>query len=151
MDCPALFLFLAGGHRGDAAATLWTWIFNSAGYTARMKGIVLLSAAALFFVAGCGQSGSSSQPSTNAADNATKADNVPYIGAMAKAERNASATSDMATLKPAIDQFQVDKGRYPKDLNELVTEKYISKVPEAPYGMKIDYDPTTGAVKVVKQ
>jgi len=117
-----------------------------------MKGIVLLSAVALFFVVGCGQSGSPSQSSTNtAAENATKADNVPYIGAMAKAERSAGATSDMATLKPAIDQFQVDKGRYPKDLNELVTEKYISKVPEAPYGMKIDYDPATGAVKVVKQ
>ena len=117
-----------------------------------MKGIVLLSAVALFFVVGCGQSGSSSQSSTNtAAENATKADNVPYIGAMAKAERSAGATSDMATLKPAIDQFQVDKGRYPKDLNELVTEKYISKVPEAPYGMKIDYDPSTGTVKVVKQ
>jgi hypothetical protein len=57
----------------------------------------------------------------------------------------------VATLKPAIDQFQVDKGRYPKDLNELVTEKYISKVPEAPYGMKVDYDPATGAVKVVRQ
>jgi len=116
-----------------------------------MKSIVLLSAVALFF-AGCGQSGSSSQSSTNtAADNATKADNVPYIGAMAKAERNAGAVSDVATLKPAIEQFQVDKGHFPKDLNELVTEKYISKVPEAPYGMKIDYDPTTGTVKVVKQ
>jgi len=117
-----------------------------------MKRIVLLPVLALFLATGCGQSGSSSQTSsTNAGDNATKADNVPYIGAMAKAERNAGATADMATLKPAIDQFQVDKGRYPKDLNELVQEKYISKVPEAPYGMKIDYDPTTGAVKVVKQ
>jgi len=118
---------------------------------ARMKAIVLLPTVALLLLTGCGQSGGSSQSSTNAADNATKADNVPYIGAMAKAERNAGATADMASLKPAIDQFQVDKGRYPKDLNELVTEKYISKVPAAPYGMKIDYDPNTGAVKVVKQ
>jgi len=117
-----------------------------------MKAIVLLPVVALSFLTGCGQSGgSSTQSSTNAADNATKADNVPYIGAMAKAERSASATADMASLKPAIDQFQVDKGRYPKDLNELVAEKYISKVPEAPYGMKIDYDATTGAVKIVKQ
>ena len=116
-----------------------------------MKAIALLPVIALLLLTGCGQSGSSSQASTNAADNAAKADNVPYIGAMARAERNAGATADIATLKPAIDQFQVDKGRYPKDLNELVTEKYISKVPEAPYGMKIDYDPTTGTAKVVKQ
>jgi hypothetical protein len=116
-----------------------------------MKAIVLLPVAALILLTGCGQSGNAPQPSTNAADNATKADNVPYIGAMVKAERNANVTADVATLKPAIDQFQVDKGRYPKDLNELVTEKYISKVPEAPYGMKVDYDPATGAVKVVRQ
>ena len=116
-----------------------------------MKAIVLLSFVALCFLTGCEKSGGSSQSSTNASDNATKADNVPYIGAMVKAERNAATTADMATLKPAIDQFQVDKGRYPKDLNELVTEKYISKVPEAPYGMKVDYDPATGTVKVVKQ
>jgi competence protein ComGC len=117
-----------------------------------MKGIVLLPAVALLLLTGCGPSGGSSQSSsTNAGDNATKADNVPYIGAMTKAERNAGATSDLATLKPAIEQFQVDKGRFPKDLNELVTEKYISKVPEAPYGMKIDYDQTTGTAKVVKQ
>ena len=117
-----------------------------------MKGIVLLPVLALFFATGCGpSSGSSQASSTNAGDNATKADNVPYIGAMAKAERNAGATVDVVSLKPSIDQFQVDKGRYPKDLNELVQEKYISKVPDAPYGMKIDYDPATGTVKVVKQ
>jgi hypothetical protein len=117
-----------------------------------MKGIVLLPVLALFLATGCGpSSGSSQASSTNTGDNATKADNVPYIGAMAKAERNAGATVDTESLRPAIDQFQVDKGRYPKDLNELVQEKYISKVPDAPYGMKIDYDPATGAVKVVKQ
>ena len=116
-----------------------------------MKAIVLLPVVALLFLTGCGQSGGSSQSSTNAADNVAKAEKVPYIGAMVKAERNAATTADMASLKPAIDQFQVDKGRYPKDLNELITEKYMSKVPEAPYGMKVDYDPATGTVKVVQQ
>jgi len=117
-----------------------------------MKGIVLLPMVALFFTTGCNQSGGSSQTSsTNAAANATNADNVPYYGAMIKAQRNAGATADVASIKPAIDQFQVDKGRYPKDLNELVQEKYLSKIPAAPYGMKLDYDPATGAVKVVSQ
>jgi len=117
-----------------------------------MKGIVLIPIVALFFATGCSPSGGSSQtPSTNAAANATNADNVPYFGALAKAQRNAGATADVASIKPAIDQFQVDKGRYPKDLDELVQEKYLSKIPAAPYGMKIDYDPATGAVKVVSQ
>ena len=117
-----------------------------------MKGIVLLPIVALFFTTGCSPSSNSPQPpSTNASANATNADNVPYYGAMIKAKRNATVTADVASLKPSIDQFQVDKGRFPKDLNELVQEKYISKVPDAPYGMKIDYDPATGMVKVVPQ
>jgi hypothetical protein len=117
-----------------------------------MKSLVLIPIVAVFFATGCSPSGGSSQtPSTNAAANATNADNVPYYGAMIKAQRNAGVTADMGTLKPAIEQFQVDKGRFPKDLNELVQEKYISKIPAAPYGMKIDYDPTTGTAKVVPQ
>jgi hypothetical protein len=128
------------------------WNFPGAAYIARMKGIVLLPIAALFITTGCNPSSSSSQsPSTNASANATNADSVPYYGAMIKAKRNATTTADVASLKPAIDQFQVEKGRFPKDLNELVQEKYISKVPDAPYGMKLDYDPATGVVKVVPQ
>jgi hypothetical protein len=131
---------------------LQAWNFPAAGYIARMKGIVLLPIVALFFATGCSPSGGSSQPlSTNASANATNADNVPYYGAMIKAKRNATTTADVASLKPSIDQFQVDKGRFPKDLNELVQEKYISKVPAAPYGFKIDYDAATGVVKVVPQ
>ncbi len=117
-----------------------------------MKGILLLPVLALCLATGCNDSSSSSSSlSTNASHNATNADNVPYYGAMIKAQRNATVTADMGTLKPAIDQFQVDKGRFPKDLNELVQEKYISKVPDAPYGMKLDYDPATGTAKVVPQ
>jgi hypothetical protein len=47
--------------------------------------------------------------------------------------------------------FNVDNGRYPKDLNELVEKKYIPRIPDAPYGMKIVYDEKAGQVKVVKQ
>jgi hypothetical protein len=45
----------------------------------------------------------------------------------------------------------VDQGRYPKDLNELVSEKFIPRIPDAPAGMKIVYDANAGTVKVVKQ
>jgi hypothetical protein len=47
--------------------------------------------------------------------------------------------------------FNVQEGRYPKDLNELVEKKYMRVLPEPPYGMKIVYDPNTGTVKVVRQ
>jgi hypothetical protein len=42
------------------------------------------------------------------------------------------------------------EGHLPKTLNELVPN-YVGKLPETPYGTKLDYDPATGTVKVVKQ
>jgi hypothetical protein len=117
-----------------------------------MKSTVLLPLAALFFVIGCSPSGGSSQTdSTNASANATNVDNVPYLGGLARAKRNAGATADVASLNQAIGQFQIDKGRFPKDLDELVQEKYLTKLPAAPYGMKLDYDASTGHVQVVPQ
>ncbi len=47
--------------------------------------------------------------------------------------------------------FNVENGRNPKDLNELVEKKFIPRIPAAPYGMKLEYDAATGKVKVVNQ
>ena len=47
--------------------------------------------------------------------------------------------------------FNVEHGRNPKDLNELVEEKLIPRIPDVPRGMKLDYDAAAGKVKVVKQ
>ena len=38
----------------------------------------------------------------------------------------------MATLRRALDQYQDDKGRYPGTLEDLVTAKYLRKVPLDP-------------------
>lgn len=56
----------------------------------------------------------------------------------------------MSYLDQAVQQFNVQEGRYPKTLEEL-TPNYVAKIPDAPYGYKIDYDATKGEVKVVKQ
>ena len=59
------------------------------------------------------------------------------------------------TIRPgkdqAIQQFGVDHGRNPKDLNELVELKYIPKLPQPPYGTKFVYDANTGVVKIEKE
>jgi hypothetical protein len=119
-----------------------------------MKGILLLPIVVLLLGTGCNQSNSSS-PTTSStnSDNSGSVMQAPanYLGGLQRAEQNAGKTADVASLNQATGLFQVDKGRFPKDLNELVTEKYVAKIPEAPYGMKIDYDPATGQVKVVKQ
>ena len=74
---------------------------------------------------------------------------VDYLGALAKAKKNSEKTIDAVALNQTVQQFNVTEGHYPKDLNELVTEKYLPRLPEAPYGMKIVYDANTGTVKVV--
>src|SRR5437899_2829229 len=74
---------------------------------------------------------------------------VDYLGAVAKAKKSAEKTVETVSLNQAIQQFSVAEGRYPKDLNELVTEKYLPRLPEPPYGMKFTYDAKTGEVKVV--
>ncbi|HZI33991.1 MAG TPA: hypothetical protein VFF11_16750, partial [Candidatus Binatia bacterium] len=73
-----------------------------------------------------------------------------YVGAVGQAQKFSEKTIDLAYVKQGIQMFQASEGRYPKDLQELVPN-YIGKVPEAPYGYKISYDPATGEVKVVKQ
>jgi hypothetical protein len=117
-----------------------------------MKGIFLLSLTTLVIAAGCSQSGGSSE-TTSSTNRSMTNDGAfgQYMGGLAQAKQTAGKTVDVTSLTRVVQQFQVDKGRYPTDLNELVQEKYISRIPDAPYGMKIDYDPTTGDVKVVNQ
>lgn len=103
-------------------------------------------------LAGCGDGsdkpGSAQQ--TNTASSPLTAP-VDYLGAVGKAQQSAIKTIDTASINQAIQHFQVEHDRLPKSLDELVQEKFLPKVPEAPHGMKIVYDPQTGAVKIVKQ
>ena len=76
---------------------------------------------------------------------------VDYLRAAGKAQQSAVKTVDTSSLNRAIQMFNVDQGRNPKDLNELVEGKYLPRIPDAPYGMKLVYDANTGTVKVVKK
>ena len=117
-----------------------------------MKATFLLAAAAGLFVAGCGDKSNSPAQTTNAASGSNPLTApVDYLDAAAKAKQSAVKTVDVTSLNKAIEMFQVDRGRFPKDLNELVAEKFISKIPAAPFGTKIEYDAIAGKVKVVKQ
>ena len=55
--------------------------------------------------------------------------------------------SDLQTISRAIQVFSAEKGRYPKDLQELVDTGYLQKYPHEPFGGKYLYDATTGKVK----
>jgi hypothetical protein len=105
---------------------------------------------AIALVSGCGEKSSTASSETNASSSPLTAP-VDYLGAVGKAQQQAVKTVDVSAINQAIQLFQVEHGRYPKDLNELVTEKNLAKIPEAPYGQKIVYDAASGQVKIVKQ
>ncbi|HEX7086233.1 MAG TPA: prepilin-type N-terminal cleavage/methylation domain-containing protein [Vicinamibacterales bacterium] len=46
--------------------------------------------------------------------------------------REAVLREDLFRMRDAIDQFYVDKGKYPTDLNELVTAGYLRAIPVDP-------------------
>lgn len=73
---------------------------------------------------------------------------VDYLGAQAQAKRTAGRVVSLAELQNAIQKFQAMEDRFPRDLNELVTERYLPSVPVAPPGMKFRYDPATGSIAV---
>jgi hypothetical protein len=75
---------------------------------------------------------------------------VDYLGAVGQAKKHSEGVIDRASLQKTIDLFNAQEDRFPKDLNELVTMKYLPAIPPAPYGMKIQYDAASGQVKIVK-
>jgi ABC-type Fe3+-hydroxamate transport system substrate-binding protein len=121
-----------------------------------MKIFLIPLVAAVVVLAGCGDS--SSKKTTTAATNAEpKYDTgnpltapADYLGAVVQAQKHAEKVIDVSYINQAIQLFQANEGRLPKDLNELVPN-YMGKLPVPPYGTKLVYDATAGTVKVVKQ
>jgi general secretion pathway protein G len=52
--------------------------------------------------------------------------------------REAVLREDLFRMRDAIDQYYADKGKYPGDLNELVSSGYMRRVPEDPITQKSD-------------
>jgi hypothetical protein len=115
-----------------------------------MKPVLLVASvsALSLLLAGCGDSSKQSKAGT-AISNAVTAP-VEYLGAMGRAKTLAEKTVDLASVSQAIQMFTAQEGRYPKSLDELIEQQLLLKIPPAPYGMKIVYDPQTGRVSVVK-
>ena len=110
-------------------------------------------AAAVLLLVGCSQKAETPTATTNTAATGSSPLTAPadYLGALAKGQQSAVKTIDTTSLDKAIQLFSVENGRNPKDLNELVQQKYIPKLPDTPFGTKLVYDAADGTVKVVKQ
>jgi hypothetical protein len=110
---------------------------------------------AALLLSGCGQSSSSSPSATNNAQTSNASANsvsaTPnYGGVLGQAQKYSIGQIDLAQINQAIQQFNAAEGRYPNSLQELVPN-YQAKIPQAPPGYQIIYDPTSGTVKVAQQ
>jgi hypothetical protein len=104
--------------------------------------------AGLLFI-GCGKKDAAkAQARTNSGSSVVSAPS-DYLGTVVRTKQNAEATVSTAGLQQQINLFQAQEGRLPKDLNELVSPNYLSRLPGPPQNMKYDYNPATGEVKIV--
>jgi hypothetical protein len=119
-----------------------------------MKAIWYLVLAVGLMSVGCGSKKPTAQAqATNApavGDNPLTAP-VDYLGAINQAHKVAVKTIDLTSVRQAIMLFHNMEERFPKDLNELVTQHYIGNIPTLPRGMKYFYNPQNGQLSVVKQ
>ena len=123
-----------------------------------MKASYLILVAIGLLLAGCGKNNSNAHSQSANVNQATKTtesanpapSSADYLGTLMQADKKAVKTIDVSYLNQAVQLFQTQEGRLPKDLNELVPN-YVGKLPATPYGTRLDYNPDTGQVKVVPQ
>jgi len=60
-----------------------------------------------------------------------------YMGHLTTA-KEAVLRHDLHALRQAIDAFYSDQARYPADLSELVTSRYLRALPEDPITQRVD-------------
>lgn len=125
--------------------------------TGARLGIVVLAG----LLVGCGDSGSAagkkeSAPPAGAAQSGERqgAGNpltspVDYLGAVGAAQRSSAATIDTTSLQKAVQAFQAGEDRLPADLQELVKEGYLPRLPDPPRGMRWAYQPSSGRVAAI--
>lgn len=74
---------------------------------------------------------------------------LDYIAAIGKAKKASLGRLETAKLIDAIQKFEAGESRPPKDMEELVTMKYIAAIPDAPKGMKLEYTAADGSFMYV--
>jgi hypothetical protein len=106
---------------------------------------------AALVLAGCGNNQGGSSQTNSAASSPPLSGSGNYLDTLANSRDRAVGVVDTASINQAIQMFNATEGRYPKDLEELVTNKLIGEIPPTPRGKKLDYDATAGVVKLVDQ
>lgn len=103
-----------------------------------------LCTALVLSLTGCGEK-KDSQP-----ENATSSSGTSYLGAMAQAKKTSENVVNVASVQEAVNMFQATEGRYPKDLQEVVSADLLNSLPVLPQGYQYAYEAQTGKVKAVR-
>jgi hypothetical protein len=112
-----------------------------------MKAFSSICVALALCLTGCGKS---QNPPANNSSSVNPLNAASQYGqGLANSQNKAVGAVDIASLNQTIQLFQVQEGRFPKDLNELVDKKLIGQIPDAPRGQKLQYDAATGTVSLV--
>ena len=111
---------------------------------------VIVSLIGAVWVAGCGPSDSTADAARAAkpASNPLAAP-VDYLGATAAGKKTAERAAHLAPVVAALQQFHAAEDRYPTRLQELVQAGFLARVPEAPAGQALSYNPNDGSVRWV--
>jgi nitrous oxide reductase accessory protein NosL len=102
-------------------------------------GVAVLAVA--IFVAGCGKEQAAAPAS----------EPTGYAGTLVKGQQSSVKVIDVTSLNQDIQLFNVQEGRNPKDLDELVAKHYVGALPEVPQGMKFVYDASQGKVSLASR
>ena len=118
-----------------------------------MKALIPVCVGLLCLTCACEKKTAPAPGATNTTATGTSPLDAPggYLQALTKGQQSAVKTVDTTSLDKAIQMFNVEQGRNPKDLNELVQKKYMPQIPTPPYGTKIVYDANAGTVKIQKE
>ena len=115
-----------------------------------MKGAWAGLCAAMVFAVGCGRpepvagKGDAGAPATSPLSAP-----VDYLAANAAGKKAAERTASLAPVQGALQMFHAAEDRYPGRLQELVEAGFLARVPEAPSGQVLRYNPADGSVRWV--
>jgi general secretion pathway protein G len=63
---------------------------------------------------------------------------APVVGSGIQRARESTLKADLYALRKAIDDYHVDNGGYPTELDELVKKRYLRRIPPDPVTEKRD-------------
>jgi hypothetical protein len=102
-------------------------------------------------LAGCDEPSSTPAPAmnSNASSGNPLTAPVDYLGAVNAAQKQAANVVALTSLQQGIQAFQAGEDRLPANLQELVSEGYLPRLPDTPRGFGFDYNPRSGQVRLV--